>query len=391
MQNIIFKSKHLSSFDKKVLADVFENLSNEQKELFASLEKKTLEQIQPNSFKDWKVVTALIPVENIEEAEDNGFYEYFDYNEQIAFLNCNYSEKFSYMQKKYKALIQTKKGNQELEFSLVPFYDFYELEKSLEKTARQYEMDIPAIFSPFSRRAVKIDINLNLLKDEEIDFNSIDFQLEKNNLTDILLLNRTLVWNVKNKKQDEIQEPLECSNKSIYSLFEIPYDIYEFATEDNEFFYIKTSAIDVKRYKNAIYINKEQEDDELCYEKWSIENFSDYYKKDLEYSFENFYENKIKISRIRTKADIDAIFNQFKNDFAIYEGKIIQGKCPLNKIYAYERTDAYFYSNEKLLQKGSVIYVKFKKLQDKFFEDAVNYIMAFVNYNYPEFYFVGVY
>ena len=297
----------------------------------------------------------------------------------------------AYCSKRYKAKVKTEGDEIEVPFVLER-YDYYKrIEELLERTARQYGIDRPVIFSPLSRRAVNVKLDFSGITLPQPRSNVIDFQIEKNGLSDVLLCDKTLLWNVEVTEENEIPGPRENTDKKIVSLFEKEYAIYEFAAKENEFIYISSPISEVKRYENRVYVNlnEKQTIEDIRYSKLAIMDVTSVFLEGLEYRYQNFYHNTGKRERIRTQADIDYVLHKFRNDMARYVG-LVRNCDGVNTVHAYEKGDVYHYTKDKIYRSSSVCYIKFEVSGSWIAEDAINYMIAFLNFYYPEYYWVGV-
>ena len=195
-------------------------------------------------------------------------------------------------------------------------------------------------------------------------------------------------------EQHKIPRPKENIDKKIVPLFENTYHIYEFLTQKNEYIFFESQVADIKRYGNTIYVglSDRQNIESSRYSKLVIHSYDStgvFFQKFL-YFFENFYyNNRFLKERIRTEADIAYVLGYFKNDIANYL-KMVRMLGNNKAIRTYESRDAYYYGKEKALRSSSICYIKFSENEHWLFEDYVSYILEYMNYYYPEFYWVGV-
>lgn len=421
IKDIVYKSAHLSDYDKEVLGEIAETLKEKQAMLFQNIENKVDRQMQDKKdIEDkWNIVTALIDKNEVEEARDNGLNEiieidtfkpYLKYEELkknrcdltgidsycagITFLKCPYHEVEEITCKKYNAYVLGDGVNFEVEYSLKPYKGYYKIEEIVERTARQYNLKRPPLFSPLSRRAIKVEVDFKHHEIPQSHNNvTIDFKLNENNLIDILQIEKTLVWNVELLNDYEVPDPKQNTNKSVIPLFDKVYQLYEFTVEENEYIYFESSVSDIKRYENNIYVNlKENNDIEDCrYYKIKINRYKNSSFSNEIKIYENFFHyNRYSKERIRTEADIEYTFNLLENECTYYKG-IIRKETPNNlAIRTYKNEDAYHYSKNKKLRSSAICYVKFNQSDNWLFEDYISYMLAYMNYYYPEFYWVGV-
>lgn len=422
-KEVIKDTKGLSEYDKVVLDALFDNLLEKQDQRFNELmELNKLQMSEKNiSATGWNIVTALIENTKITEANKSGFFEILKinsfnnivkftdlvqieidenktnfYSAGISFLMCKYSDVFNFLNKNYVAKVTDENGEYEANFRFESYKAFEKEEEIVERMARQYEVDVPFILSPISRRAVNVIVDFVGKDISNKEALNIDFRLSENGLSGVLECNKSLFWNIEITEKNEIPRPRENTDKSIVEylkpIFNDVYHLYEFPATEMEFYYVETKKYDVKRYNNAIYLNVNENEtiEDIRYFKIEIHNTTELYIEGISNKFHNFFNHsRINKNRIRTEGDIDYVMGLFENEIAVYRG-LVRGNS-LSAIYVYDKQDAYHYTKNKMLRSSSISYLKFEKSENIFFEDYVSYIMAFMNYYYPEFYWVGVY
>lgn len=208
MIDLVDKMKHLSEYDKEVWRSIVANLSKTQNDMLNDLvdnvKKQVIKRTNPST---WHIVTAAIPKEELEEAQENGMFEILDtvcfsekmkfeqlkrndendlihYCSGISFLKCDYNSVFDeYLGRKYVAKVVTKNDEYEVNYSFEKYQGYLDVERVVERAAMQYEVDVPIIFEPISRRAIRIVVDLTGYKFSKSDDMYIDFQLDKNGLS----------------------------------------------------------------------------------------------------------------------------------------------------------------------------------------------------------------
>ena len=419
VSSIIDSSRNIDGYEKAVLKKLFYKLEENQKNVFKEIESEVSKQLGNLHTKkeNWHITTALIDSDKctIDAAKRNGFYEVIplDVNEEkmpftelnvyrnddpdvqrrgnvyagIVFLNCKYSEIGCY-KKDYYAIVHTSEGDLEVKYNLIPYEGILEYEKKLERAALQYGINVPLIYSPMSRRAmiVKVDIDASFV--EKKRDHVIDFLYEKNQLNGVILNKKTMVWNVKTEEKERLPRPKENVDKSIIPLFDSAKIVYTFDANDNEYFYVQSENIDIWRNNNKVYlgIDSIMKIDSIDYERFTIcyGNPDFIGKNDL---FENNYDFECCLKeRVRTKGDILNILSCFdlKCEDVYFSGK-------QDTIRTYEKRCTYHYPKDDVLKSSSVVYVKIQGSKDLYFEDHISYVFSYLNYYYPEFRWVGVY
>lgn len=408
-RKIIGNSCHLSEEDKGLFTAIFEGLQKQQENIFSKIEANVKADILHKRLDNWNIATVLIDKTDDKKFFQNGFTEIVSidvHREQmkyeeleetkgniycagIGFLNCRYHEIRGYINKIYSAKVTTKDSEYQVSYRLYPTTVFFEKEEKAEKTALQYGIKVPAIYSPMSRRAVLVKVEFNNYKISKSDQLQIDFQYKNNGLDHILLSGKTLVWNISVSEKNQI--PKENTKKSITPAFAKTYQIYEFDTKINEYIYIESSGADLKRFGDTIYLGLSENHsiNDLRYWRIQLNSYSLDYLKDTDFSFRNEFISKDNFKeRIRTEADIQYIMNCFDKKYFKYKG--CQNKEGRRSIEVYDKRNSYHYPKDKHLTSSSFCYVVIEETENIYFEDLVSYVMAYMNYFYPEFYWVGV-
>lgn len=419
VKDIIQKSTHLSEYDKDIFIAVFEKLKLKQERLFDGISEKVKNELFKVSCmdKNWNTTTALIDKKELQDAQKNGFEEIIKintfkenilfedldndktagqreniYTAGVAFLHCRYSEITDIIKNRYRAHVTTKDEDYYVDYFFKKYYGFYEREKLLEETAHQYSIGCPVLFSPMSRRAfiVVLDFgNYNISKSDNL---KIDFQLDINGLSGMVDTEKTLIWNINIADENEIPRPRENTKKTVTALFDNTYQIYEFYTDGNEYIHIKSDIADIKRYENSVYVNlnENQDIENIRYCKIKINDYTRAYEENRKNIFQNYFkQNSIYKERIRTEADIDYVIKSFENENIQYSGlKRIPDNNKLTR--TYEKRDLYHYPKNTRLRNSSHCYLEFVENNYMYFEDYISYILAYMNYHYPEFYWTGV-
>ena len=148
------------------------------------------------------IVTVLAPAEKVKELNRLGFYEIPDIGlgrgpalpdaggrGPVGFLKVPYEKLEEYLGRTYTGSV----GGQERRYTLWPEFHAVEAETLLRAVADLYDLPEPLLFSPWSRRAVSIRFEGDEPFPAPGDY---DLELAKNGLSDVLLTDRVLMWNV---------------------------------------------------------------------------------------------------------------------------------------------------------------------------------------------------
>lgn len=221
----------LNNFDiTNALNKSLDELKSYQQKFFDSLQQRISNELLPKSDElNFNIFTALIPRNSFLidffplDCSDNFVYvkssiplsvnhhsKSFDEPKGPFFLSCPYDKFQSFCLNTYEG--------KNFKYKLVPFYGFIDrFEVILFKLSQLYNIHRPLIFNPFARRAVSICIL------DDVDAVSFDdFQFNKNNLSDVLLLNSSLMWNIKKGPSSNILSgPLTDSSILQFTLDDI--------------------------------------------------------------------------------------------------------------------------------------------------------------------------
>lgn len=418
VSDIVDASRNIDGYEKDLLKKLFEKLELNQISMYEQIEEKISKQLHSPE-RCWHIYTAFIENDDytIEQAKGNGFHEivpvdsnhnkmkfsefntYTDDDLNVfkrgnvyagtMFLKCKYSELIDF-KKDYSGVVYTDTGEKycDVTYNLMPYHALMEEEKKLEQTALQYNIDVPIIYSPMSRRAVVVKVNIDVKNVREHRNYSIDFQYDKNGLDKNIYLNKTLVWNVSSEGKDVLPRPRENSEKKITAQFDKNFVIYSFYAGENDYYYVRSDNHDIRRIDDSVYlgIDSRTQIEYIEYQKFTIENINKSYIENI-MSFENKYNPDYCLKkRVRTKGDIHNILSCFGISYdGIYFKPKYEAVCTYGKDYKYH------YPTDNVLISSSVVYIKLSdNTDDIFFEDYVNYVFAYLNYYYPEFRWVGV-
>ncbi len=409
LKQLIEKSR-LNEEQKELFNDVFSALIKEHNKVIENIKQdivneKKQEQAIPS------IYTLLVPRTEVHSLNKVGFEEVVPYKDLLsyaavydeavsdletnisrgqaqsgyydtAFLMCKYSEVEGYLNQTYQGVIQDKNG-EEHQITYCLYFNplVLEAEKELIKLSEQYCFKAPVLYSPLGRRMVDIYINKVELK----EWTNVDLKLEANGLEKVLKTDHTLMWNVKAEVIEtsrKIRKPYKGQEK-FYHQFDMEEGAYLFCKEKVD----EISLVDMRM--------------EIIAEEYIPE-----FKKisfqvvDEELIPQEFFSNKIKQHyldkfKLRTKSDIRYVINIFENPQLNFELEDISMN-PENKvkINRYTKQHSYYATNYAYFgaKNRGMVYLSFSGDVDNiYFEDYANYILANLSFEYPEHTWVGVY
>lgn len=409
--NFINQHTNLTNDDKNLFYNIFLELAKEQQNTYDDLKNLIIKELAyTTKFTDkFEIFTALVDTEDIdkiinftpiETISANFFKDGFLYS-NIGFLNCSYGDKYNYIDKDFIATISFNNNEYEVKYKLHNTSILIQKEAEIIKCALQNNIKFPVIFAPMSRRAVEIVVDLTDISNfDDSQFSEdfiVDLKIELNGLTNVLLLDKTLVWNV----VTSVPKARENTNVSLTLVGDKEYQYYEFEPfnefKDNEFIYVKNENSDIRKLdNNLVYVglDKDISINKLDCIKFEITDIklTSYFSntpESLSNPFFKMHENVNIKDRILTIADIEYVLNQFEN---IKHSDISFKLENSENIYTYCFEDKHQYPFDyKLRNSCNRCYIRFIPVEnDIFFEDKISFIIDYFNYFYPEFYFVGV-
>lgn len=408
----LIKESNVDINVKNILEYTLCELVKENKKVFNNIKDRVFQSNIKTKDTYWKVCTMLVPKEKEEDYKnDLKFYPICKINEneslnlqaessfyyyKNAFLNCSYNMIQEILGKTYIGKIKAENGEvKEIKYNLIFDSSFIEKEKIIYEVSEQYNINLPKIFSPYSRKFVAIYLDLSNLE-KEYSYSNIDLCLDENNLKKYIIFNKTLLWNIFIEDGEYLTPISEEINKGI-----LPYEdevnyIYTFNYDkENEYVLIEDNFYQIDKQEKFIRI-KSKNDIHNNYKKIVInkiekdiirniskEYFSNEYK-------EAFYEKKI----LRTKADVNYVVNRFENIFDFDIECVDFNKEKHKIIERYNKDFRYYKFNNELIKfnNKTKCYLKFSgNINSIYFEDYANYVLSNLEDLYPEFIWVGVY
>ena len=422
INRVIDNAAGFNSEEKDLLKFLFRKLDNDKAELFRKLQDKVLQQVQElkSNDCDWIIKTELIDksdAQNLESmfevvcldpvSEEKDFsgrelhQDGFTSDLGVGFLRCPYSDIKSIIDRKYMATVECEGETFNIGYKLEHYNGLRDCEIKLERLARQYNVARPSLFSPWSRRAVLVKLDVLDSSFEKLKLTNssavVRLCLESNGLKSVLQTGKTLAWNVKVECENEMPRPNDSIDASISALFHNVYHIVEFSVDDNQYVLCDLPSVECKRIKDCVYINASCSSmKDLRYSRYTIFNNANDLrdKNNIVDVFENFCDyNGLSLERIRTQADVEFVMNCFKNPVVSYAGCSTLWNDNYKNVHKYEKGDAYYYTDKKALRGSSKCYISFEVSDRDSWqaEDYISYILSYMNHFYPEFYWVGVY
>lgn len=418
MKAVIEKSKGLDAYDRELFTALFAQLSEEQQKLYDDLSSRVERELlagKERKRREWNTVTALADEEELESLKNCGMYPILsmDVNREhmrleelkksgdgngwyscgIAFLNCSYSQICEYTEREYTAHVSSKNGEFDVGYRLFLSDLLMEKEEILERTAAQYDIEQPFIFSPMSRRAVVLTADFGAGDVKCSGESEVDFDFSGNKLDRVLLTGKVLVWNVEITGRDDLPYPSENVRKNIVPLFDQTFEIYKFGLRDeSEYIYVDHASAEIKRIDHDIYMGvpAHSEIKNLRYFKIRLHRGIGGLSDGAAFVFRNSCRREAGIkTRVRTDADIEYVARMFS------PGGITYKRCETRpgdyqSIDVYDSRRRYHYPKSGRLKSSSLCYLVFERGESVFFEDIISYLLSFMNYMYPEFWWVGV-
>lgn len=284
------------------------------------------------------------------------------------------------------------KGKYEQEGKIVYFdYElkfertFLELQELLFRYTEQYKIFNPMIFSPYSHKAFYVIFDSELKKKGL----KLDFCFLENGIKAIQ--NKNLFWNI---KKDIIQNriydgkiPYGESTKYLYRFEKTKKGKYVFPYPLNN----QTIIYDIETEENGINIvtNKEM-DDFVLLEYYEVDSDSNIVREKIR--SKELFNNKLQYTgvptrRIVSEGDIEHAIVPFR-DWNGLKCKISRGDkgTTITRYSARYRADR---KGKSMFSKIARKYITFSKAENKFLDDYANYVIMFLEYNYPEIEWVG--
>ena len=423
--NKIIEQMSLETDEEIQLKTIFKSLANRQEKLFGNIKEQVMQEMSAPKTDFQKIYTMLVDSEIKNIMNENNFYEVCmdiqplksekikienteikkgsRYSCGVVFWSKQYELLDELLAKKYSVAIKINEEIMSTKYYFEEFNDFVEKEKEIHKLALQYGVEKPVIYNPMARRALRIlvEIPCEVGRGDEVD---IDFDFEKHELNDSLILDSYLVWNISEKKFDVLPPAKEGRFEEVVPLWDKKFVVYKFPLKQNsdkysEYILINNDIRAIKIIDNAVYWQLKQNDySEMTYKKFTLYEINteilDNLKEKSTHVYCNYYQIPVlgEIERIRTKADVERCINCFNELKVVCVDSDTQNKFLQNKlVYTYSHRKDYYQIKDDRLKASSICRVCFEKNNnDLLFVDKISYILGYLNHRYPEYHWIGV-
>lgn len=422
IKKIVVRSFPTETAERQTLEKVFAELAKHQENFFSDLEKRIDAE---NCAKDWnknfdvavkfvrrgdkESARGLLPVEvgtgfifeeettvPLEESL-NARAKNFSPPEISFFVNASYNEIENFCApKKYQGLFVSNDGTKKnFTYTLQRHERFIYHERILFELAALYKIRRPIIFSPYARKAVDVKIS-GVSASDFSNRKNFDLLLAENNLLEKLQIGK-LYWNVK-IEQDEIQ-----SGSTVEEYFGadgnlIRYEYFHTFNNDENIFVLPAQHCDDLHIKidggeRKFKLGYSSVLKERAYKKITLLNF----EKNSSEIFTNDFPRPNDKLRLRTEGDVEKVLSCFN---ATRTGKIFPAKFEsfnaknFKPLPIYRREDKYFIAPETHLlgkiRNKPICVINFGGGAGIFKTDYANFVIHYLEQNYPEFNWAGV-
>ena len=359
------------------------------------------------------IVTAIVPREKIPAMSEKNFYavdkdglsdenlsvffktppafdikKIFDEsNSGSYFLCCPYEE----VEELCKKIFIGRNGAKNFSYRLVPQKRLVEQEMRLFRLAKFYKIKSPIIFSPYARRAVDIQI-LDEIEPKEIDFDfSGNAELKGKIVDDCILM-----WNVFVKSNVESKSYVSPNDNEKFHRY-----IFDSGVNKKSFVLPPVTSeilVEAKRINDDridIISSGELEDDFEVLKIFALK-IDKTFPDDIEIFSNTCDTNRvIEKTRLRTAGDVNYILSALAQGEFSCSFETLSDTPPANQIKSYQKIFGHNYftsrAEELFRFKATLPYciVRFKA-PEKYLADYANFVLHFLNKNYPEFSWKGV-
>ena len=359
------------------------------------------------------IVTALVPREKIPVMTEKNFYAvdkdglsdknlsvffktppafdvkkiFGESNSGSYFLCCPYEE----VEQLCKKTFVGRNGTKTFSYRLVPQKRLVEQEMRLFRLAELYKIKTPIIFSPYARRAVDIQIL------DEIEPGDFDFDFSGNaELKGKILGDCILMWSVSVKSNVESKSYVSPNDDEKFHRY-----IFDSGVNKKSFVLPSVTSeilVEAKRINdNRIDIISSGElEDNFEILKIVAPKIDKTFPDDIEI-FSNTCDTDrlIEKTRLRTAGDVNYILSSLAQGEFSCAFETLTDSPPANRIKSYQKNFGHNYftshAEELFRLKAKLPYclVKFKA-PEKYLADYANFVLHFLNRNYPEFSWTGV-
>lgn len=421
---------------EQVIKGALERLKEKQEEAVQNMEDGAARQLRmkPDEWTAlWQVVTVLVPQSDIEQwknrgyvpmnetissifhqewnridgtepLEERGHREYFwngTYESWQDEINANHI---------YEGRFTNREGQvRPFHYQLRPSHELIGPEKKLYEAARLYRIEKPVLFSPWSRRLVSIQLQDDIQPMTAAEFfaGQYDFCWHHNGLEDKVLEGQELLWNVDLEREEDgsaSKWPDPATGATCYgvrfsNVSERTFIILSGLTSDASSAVFEKSQQVIKLYGD--YLD----------EAWRIDIQEADIPGDLAYPeicFPNTYDLPKfgEIKRLCTKGDIIRTLNRYAVSWASiddisltmpkhatsivpYVGDDVYGGQPDREVLKYQR-ERLRHLPECFIRFSSKMASSSNDGYDYFLTDYARYVLADLNFRFPDFRWRGV-
>lgn len=444
-QNIVEKAE-LPAEWKEMLKEVFSRLSERNEKVWDKIEETVLREEQNSRsawHERWHLATVLVPEEKTRDA--GSFHRVIDRWEEendeedvlgealpmdiegIYFLNCPYAEVDSlcvHAQDNtypYEGHTSVQGKDVSFHYRLVPYRRFITREEELFHMAEIYGIMVPILFSPYARRAVKIQLSEEdrALAEQLQGAGTEPYCFEENHLADKILSDAVLLWNI---AREQLPPPCHSVEEENHS-FVAPYgerNVYRYVfsgVKDREFIcpaqtelsYLISADKDTEKEQITLLTKRKLSEDCISMrligdvdrlERYGMEAWSNmvFFNIDRHTVIEG--GNVFSKERLRTQGDLNRVLCALQMPAQGLSCKL-NAVCParekdIKPICRYKDDFAYGASavhREQQLYKRNrhlpYVYLSFSG-DAKFLNDYANFVLSFLEKRYPDFQWVGV-
>lgn len=412
IENIIQKSE-LKMEEKKVMREVFSSFSSHYENFINHISERVYNTDYKDEERNIEICSLIVPASKIAEMEMYGFKKIYD-DECLFFENENveynllepciisnlyytgeYFNKEKYLDKKYRGKIVYKEKSGEKIIKEMDYYlydeefensQFEEKNKKVLKMIKNYGMKNKTGFYPFRTRMFCTYIsNINIETGLELD--KIDFLLEENGLSEFKI-GMIPMWNVDFEKIGPKITSKDSDFKTNYCfilekkdeyIVPLKEEDYEQIIEGNKVLIISTNSSEEFEKIKLNKIDKLKVQVKLS----EIDKNCNIYSNNVNSS----YYNKSKISRIRTKADIESFINRYRELFHVKNYEISNKPLDIEKYFKSS-----FPTEEDLFnpEYKCKLYIKFaNEYENIMYIDYLKFILDELRENYPEIHWIG--
>jgi len=368
---------------KKVLKKTIQELYNYNEVVLEGIKEKVL--FPQKEFAIGEIACALIPKEqninlsplplqNEALLKDIIFID-ADYEEMRYIVGDDETEKF------YEGFYWIN-GKKEKFYYKFQFKNvFLEAQKLLFQLDKYYNIDNPILFSPFCQKAFCI-----IYKDEiPQETERIEYYFKEQSIP-VVEDNSTLFWNLSVKKTDiisyTVKTPYDSKEKYKYIIEKPEKNWYYILPQNNH-----TLIYDIQFTEKGTEIWLDHDLESFILVEW---NDMDWEQTEIKKFQKRIFSNKLKknhfTKRIHSLGDIEHALLPFRNNMNI----VCSTTEKLDKIYL--RYSAKYKNHFQKISYNHLkrVYLKFQAKEFfPYIEDYVNYVLSYLEYQYPEIEWVG--